>query len=243
MADRYFVETPIEGPQARLVGAEAHHLAHVMRAKPGHEVVLFDGRGSEFAARVERVGRSEIELAVVSRDPIDRELGVPLSLLVALPKGDRQRWLVEKAVELGVTRLVPLETQRSNDRQSPAVLERLRRAVIEASKQCGRNRLMGIALPEKLADFLTAAPREAVRLLAQRGAQDCQSVLDELVPTRRVPQQVILAVGPEGGFTQAELDLALAGGWQSIGLGPRILRVETAALALTAAVVVRLQPE
>jgi 16S rRNA (uracil1498-N3)-methyltransferase len=241
MADRYFVETPIEGRHARLRGAEAHHLAHVMRAKPGHEVVLFDGGGAEFTARVERVGRSEIELAVVSRNPIDRELSVQLSLGVALPKGDRQRWLVEKAVELGVTRLAPLETERGNDRQSSAVLERLRRAVIEASKQCGRNRLMEIAAPQKLSEFLAADQRQAVRLLAQPGTKDCQNALDELMGPGRTPRQVILAVGPEGGFSEAELGLASGGDWQSVGFGPRILRVETAAVALAAAVVVRLQ--
>jgi 16S rRNA (uracil1498-N3)-methyltransferase len=241
MADRYFVETPIEGRHARLLGAEAHHLAHVMRAKPGHEVVLFDGAGAEFTARIERVGRCEIDLAVLSRNPIDRELSVPLSLGVALPKGDRQRWLVEKAVELGVTRLAPLETERGNDRTSPVVLDRLRRAVIEASKQCGRNRLMEIAAPQKLSEFLAVDRREAVRLLAQQGAKDCQNALDELMGPGRISRQVILAVGPEGGFTAAELGLASAGGWQSVGFGPRILRVETAAVALAAAVVARLQ--
>ncbi|MBI3838027.1 MAG: 16S rRNA (uracil(1498)-N(3))-methyltransferase [Planctomycetia bacterium] len=243
MADRYFVQNPIEGQQARLAGAEAHHLAHVMRAKPGHEVVLFDGSGAEFTARVQRVCRSEIDLVVISRDQIDRELSVPLSLGVALPKGDRQRWLVEKAVELGVARLVPLETERSSDRQSPAVLERLRRAVIEASKQCGRNRLMEIDSPRKLPDFLAAAPREAVRLLAHPGAKDCQGVLDGFFNGKQLPRQIVLAIGPEGGFTQAELDLALASGWQSVGFGPRILRVETAALALVATVTARMQHE
>lgn len=112
MADRYFVETSITGEQATLAAAEAHHLAHVMRAKPGTEVTPFDGSGAEFAARVERVGRSEIELSVLERWKVDREVAIPLTLAAALPKGDRTRWLIEKAVELGVTRFVPLETER-----------------------------------------------------------------------------------------------------------------------------------
>jgi 16S rRNA (uracil1498-N3)-methyltransferase len=243
MADRYFVETPLVGQQAQLVGAEAHHLAHVMRAKPGHEVMLFDGSGAEFAARVERVGRSEIALAVLARTEVDRELRQPLWLGVALPKGDRQRWLVEKAVELGVARLVPLESERSNDRQSPATLERLRRAVIEASKQCGRNRLMDIVAPEKLVDFLTAAPPTALRVLAHPGAQDCQTVLHTRMSSGTTPEPVILAIGPEGGFSTAELDVASGSAWLMVGLGPRVLRVETAALALMAAVVMRLQQD
>src|SRR5579885_1803665 len=108
MADRYFVAEPITGNSARLADEEAHHLAHVMRAKPGQEVVLFDGGGAEWRARVARVGRSEIELELLTRHEVDRELSCELTLGVALPKGDRQKWLVEKAVELGVRRLVPL---------------------------------------------------------------------------------------------------------------------------------------
>src|SRR5262245_48965007 len=125
MADRYFVDSPIEGPFAQLAGSEAHHLAHVMRAKRGDPITLFDGSGAEFSARIEHIDRNHIELAIISRQLVDRELGFPLLLGVALPKGDRQRWLVEKATELGVARLVPLATERSNDRPSPAVLARL----------------------------------------------------------------------------------------------------------------------
>ena len=239
MADRYFVENPIEGPAACLRGAEAHHLAHVMRAKPGVEVTLFDGGGAEFSARVERVGRSEIELTIVTRHAIDRETRVPITLAVALPKGDRQRSLVEKAVELGVARFVPLQTERGNDRESAAGLDRLRRAVIEASKQCGRNRLMTIDPPEKLADFLAAPDGDAPRLLAHPGAPSCRSVLERLMPSGATPERITLMIGPEGGFTPAEVERAVAHRAHPVSLGPRILRVETAALTLAAAVMVR----
>jgi 16S rRNA (uracil1498-N3)-methyltransferase len=113
MADRYFSDRPIVDSLAVLAGAEAHHLIHVMRARPGTEIVLFDGSGAQFSARVERLRRAEVELAVLTRDEIDRELPRAVTLAVALPKGDRQRWLVEKATELGVARLVPLRTVRS----------------------------------------------------------------------------------------------------------------------------------
>ncbi len=237
MADRYFVDRPITGDQARLSGAEAHHLTHVMRAVAGDEVVLFDGSGAEFTARIERVGRSEIELAMVSRSVIDREARVAVTLGVALPKGDRQRWLVEKAAELGVARLVPLVTERSNQRESAAGLEKLRRAVIEASKQCGRNRLLEIAAPEPLEDFLGAAARADCRLVAHPNGHPLSRVLDELAVAD--PQSVALAIGPEGGFSAAEIERAVAQGWQRVDLGQRILRVETAALALVAAVLGR----
>ena len=231
MTDRYFSETPISEDRALLVGPEAHHLTHVMRAKPGTQVVLFDGSGAEFVARVEQVGRSEVRLAVISRREVDRELPLELTLGVALPKGDRQRWLVEKAVELGVGRIVPLLTARSVAQPAPQSLKRLRRTVIEASKQCGRNRLLEIAEPRAWADYIAGAGDAPCRLLAQP-----DSHRPETVPPSAADSAgpVFLAVGPEGGFTDEEVSLAVAAGWRTIDLGPRILRVETAAILLSA---------
>ncbi len=153
MLDRYFHDEPISGDRAVLTGAEAHHLIHVMRAAPGLEVVLFDGGGDEFRAAVERVGRGDVQLAILSRERVDRELPLSITLGVALPKGDRQRWLVEKATELGVGRIVPLLTRRAVARPSEQTLKRLHRAVVEASKQCGRNRLMQIDEPRSWPEF------------------------------------------------------------------------------------------
>src|SRR5262245_11086107 len=96
MADRYFVDSPITADHVSLEGSEAHHLLHVMRAKLGAEVVLFDGSGAQFHARVEKLSRSSVDLAVLSRTVVDRELPFVLTVGVALPKGDRQKWLVEK---------------------------------------------------------------------------------------------------------------------------------------------------
>ena len=148
MSERFFVDAAITTERATLRGAEAHHLLHVMRAKTGDEVQLFDGSGSQFTARVEQLSRSQVELVVLIGEAVDRESTVALTLAVALPKGDRQRWLVEKAVELGVTRIVPLSTKRSVAEISAATLDRLRRIVVEASKQCGRNRLLEITEPQ-----------------------------------------------------------------------------------------------
>ena len=110
MPDRFFHDPPLALGPVLLAGPEAHHLIHVLRAKPGLEVVLFDGSGAEYAARVERIERSAVALSVWERREIDREAPLRITLGVALPKGDRQKWLVEKATELGVLRLVPLET-------------------------------------------------------------------------------------------------------------------------------------
>lgn len=238
MTDRYFVDRPITGPTAQLAAGEAHHLTHVMRAKVGQQVTLFDGSGAEFAARVERMARAEVELSILSRAAVDRELPVPLILGVSLPKGDRQRWLAEKATELGVTRLVPLVTQHSAKGPTSAALERLRRAVIEASKQCGRNRLMEIAATHSFDDFVAAAISRGVQLLADPTGSD--RTLDEACTSPAARESVAVAIGPEGGFAAAELERATASGWKLVALGPRILRVETAAVALAATIADRL---
>ena len=112
MSERYFVEPPVACQRIVLAGAEAHHLLHVMRSRPGEEVILFDGSGCQYHAIIARLGRNEVEMAITAREEIDREALIAVTLGVALPKGDRQKWLVEKVVELGVARLVPLQTQR-----------------------------------------------------------------------------------------------------------------------------------
>jgi len=226
LSERYFVDSPIASDRAVLAGAEAHHLLHVMRALPGSRLTLFDGTGWEFEAVVQRAGRAEVEMAIVARQLVDREAAVALTLGVALPKGERQKWLVEKATELGVARLVPLVTQRAVAQPGENSLDRLRRAVIEASKQCGRNRLMTIAAPQAWDDFLGDNSGVACRLVAHPG--------EKPRPWSISGETIVAAVGPEGGFTEDELSTAVEQGWQPIGLGPRVLRVETAAIALAA---------
>lgn len=232
MGSRYFLDHPPNGEQATLTGSEAHHLAHVLRAKPGEEVTLFDGSGREYRAVVEKVRRSEVQLSVREARSISREAGRAVTLAVALPKGDRQRWLAEKAVEIGVARLIPLETARGVAQPGENALERLRRSVIEASKQCGRNHLMEVAAATPWDALVATAADEPHRMVAHPGgSQDAAAAqLAQLPPSA----PVLLAVGPEGGFTDEEIAAATAAGWQTVELGSRILRVETAALVLAA---------
>jgi 16S rRNA (uracil1498-N3)-methyltransferase len=234
MTRRYFVEVPITDDRATLAGPEAHHLAHVMRAKPGERVTLFDGSGCEFAASVEVVRRAEIELAIHACAEVDRELRASCTLAVALPKGDRQAWLVEKAVELGVTRLVPLQTARGVAQPVEKALDRLRRAVIEASKQCGRNRLMEISAPQSWNDYVQTAPASSLRMVAHPGQGLSLAQCLKKVTANGEVSAFDLAIGPEGGFADDEINLATQHGWTCVELGARILRVETAAALLAA---------
>ncbi len=239
MANRYYVDRAIPfSPQNQapvtLTGSEAHHLIHVMRVAEGAHVVLFDGNGAEFPSRVERVGRADLNLIVLERHAIDRELPRRVTLAVSLPKGDRQRWLVEKAVELGVAELVPLAMLRSVAQPVQQALDRLRRAVIEASKQCGRNRLMQISEPIDWPDFVEATRGEPQRLLAHPATAPASGKHHPPCGFPQPADRMLAAVGPEGGLAPEEVAVAEAAGWRLVDLGTRMLRTETAALVMAA---------
>ena len=241
MADRFYTPQPLAPGDITLDGPEAHHLSTVRRFEPGDAVTLFNGDGREYAAEVVAVDRKRATLHVREVLDISRESPVNLTVASALPKGDRADYLVEKLTELGVTHFIPLVTVRSVVVPKATTVEKLARVVIEASKQCGRNRMMEIATPQKLSDFL-AAPfsgelsREDRRWLAHPSAPDARELLAAI--SAGVTGRIALAVGPEGGFREAELAQAITAGWQPVGLGPRILRIETAAIALAAAVMI-----
>jgi 16S rRNA (uracil1498-N3)-methyltransferase len=223
MADRFYVNCPL-APQAVTVrGAEAHHLATVCRLRPGDRVCLFNGDGHEYPAEVGSVGRREVTLQVLGVESPQRELPFRVEVAAPLPKGDRAQFLIEKLTELGVTSFVPLQTRRSVVHPREARLDRLERYVVEASKQCGRNVLLQV---EPMADWTAYCCRgdlAALRVVAHPAATAAGWAAG---------QDTVLAVGPEGGFVDEEIELARAHGWSVVGLGPRILRVETAALVL-----------
>lgn len=210
-----------------LQGAEAHHLAVVCRLRPGQQVRLFNGDGWEYEAEIVEAGKKQVSLEIRAAAQRDQELGVRLWAAVPLPRGDRGSFLVEKLTELGVTDFVPLRTRRSVLHPSEAREEKLRRTVVEASKQCGRNVLMNV---ESVADWSEFYQRENLPELRILGAPGGESLSDVV----REPIDAVFAVGPEGGFDDDELRQATNAGWRVVRLGRRILRVETAALAFAA---------
>ena len=161
---------------------------------------------------------------------VDRESACELTIAVALPKGDRQKWLIEKCTELGVRRILLLDVERSVARPEPQVVERLERQVIEASKQCRRNFLMEITPPYRWPEFLEYCRTlsDTERWLAHPGGAPISSLSTSCAP------RMLAAIGPEGGFTEQEASAACDAGFQALSLGKRILRIETAAVAIAA---------
>ncbi len=228
MPDRFYVHRPLAVGPVVLDGAEAHHLAVVLRARPGDAVTLFNGDGAEYPAVVAAVHKKQVAVEVTGRGTPSRELGFRLEVAAPLPKADRGDFLLEKLTELGVTRFVPLRTRRSVVHPREARRDKLERAVVEASKQCGRNVLMEVGPPTAWEEYCRDPGLPPLRLVAHPGG--------ESVPAPDATGGVAIAVGPEGGFVDDEVAAARAAGWRVVSLGPRVLRVETAAVALVCGV-------
>jgi 16S rRNA (uracil1498-N3)-methyltransferase len=223
----YLPEFPDVG-SAVLTGPEAHHLAHVLRISAGAAVELFDGLGRSAAADVIRVNKRDVVLHI--HESHFTHATIPeLTLAVAPPKGERFDWLIEKSVELGVRRLIPLITTRSVVDPREGKLDRLRQAVIAACKQCRRNHLMVIETPTRWDEFLEGLDSADPCWIAHPGGTPLAELVSH-VETR----PIVAAIGPEGGFTENEVAQALQRGVRPASLGDLILRVETAAVAVAA---------
>jgi 16S rRNA (uracil1498-N3)-methyltransferase len=228
MTKRFFIQGPLTTGTARLEGTEAHHLIHVLRIDVGQVVTLFDGCALEATAQVIDITNSGVDLAIQELRAATTESTIELVLAAAVPKGDRFGWLIEKATELGVRRFVPLITSRSVVIPGEGKLDKMRRTIVEASKQCGRTRLMELAAPRAWPDFVAGEFASRSAWVAHPAGVPFE------VWGEPSPGPVVTAVGPEGGFTDAELELAAQAGAKQISLGPHVLRIETAALVLAA---------
>lgn len=204
-------------------------MLNVMRIKVGTEIELFDGNGHSAIGTVERISKKSLVVAIRNLVANSRELSTSLVMGVSLPKGDRGRFLVEKLTELGVARLVPLVTGRSTIKSGAGTFEKLNRYVIEASKQCGRNHLMQIQQETRIEDFIVQQPlfERCIVLHPESKQHLCAADL-------HVETSLAVCIGPEGGWTKPELDMIIEAGWHPRVIGQRILRTETAALAMAA---------
>ena len=229
--------------------AAAHHAARVLRLRSGDAVTLFNGSGGEYAARITAIGKHDesrdgrgrprreqavdVTVKIERHDPVERESPLQITLVQALSSGERMDLTIQKAVELGVSCIVPVESERcvvrlKGERAGNRVAH-WQQVVVSACEQCGRNRIPEVRMISPLDVWLAAEGSDAQRWVLLPGAD---TALRDLP---RPDKPVELLVGPEGGLTDTEADAARRAGYQPVRLGPRVLRTETAAPALLAA--------
>ena len=229
MSRRFFASFSAADKQLQLEGPEARHMTRVLRYAVGDVVELFNGQGLLAQAEITRLHRETVDLRIVHVEQISAgNSQAGLRIACPLPKGDRAKWMIEKLTELGVAEYQPLMTIHSVVEPGESKLDRLRQTVIEASKQCERLDLMRIAEVAPWKTFLEKIPTESRWGIAHPGGTRLASLFK---PPMTVP---LVAIGPEGGFTDEEVELATHRGAVPISLGSNLLRMETAALAVAA---------
>jgi len=240
MTRRRFFASPTDfagDPSAvRLSTEETRHLRDVLRLKVGDEIYVFDGAGREFRCELAKISKSAAEAIVRAEvEPAAAESPLNLTLLVALLKGEKFDLVIQKAVELGVMTFIPIATERSDvrirtDADGERKVMRWRRIALEATKQCGRSRLMIIENPAVFSEVIRRpAPAGELRVLF---AEHLGESFSALLEQTQKANAVIAVVGPEGGWSDEEILLARTAGWSVVTLGGRTLRAETAAIAI-----------
>lgn len=255
MPHRYFT-TEIAGGRAVLRGADAHHLARVMRARPGETVILCDGNAVEYTATIAGFGEDTVEFTVEPGYPSAAEPAIEVSLLVGYPKQDKLEQVIRHGVELGAAHIVPFFSRYcvAAPKKEEQKNQRYNRIAFEAAKQCGRGVIPDVALP--LPNFgavcRSLAQYDLALFFYEGGGQPLAGLLQQaqdafaagpapapLPPSPAAPPRrlrIALITGAEGGFAPEEAATAVQAGAAQVGLGPRILRCETAPLAALAAV-------
>lgn len=253
MSVRIFVDLPLQaGLRLDLPAGPARHV-QVLRLQPGGELRLFNGQGGEWTATITQMsGRQQVQVELGAQHDVDRELPGHITLVAAMPANDRFEWLIEKATELGAAAIVPVMTERSVLRLSGERAERKRehwQAVAQASaEQCGRTRVPAIATPVSLSSALQAeasdsSPADLRLLLSLADAQSLPERLNTHAQGTAAPTRLRLYSGPEGGFSPTEEALLRQAGALPTSLGPRVLRSETAPLAVLAVMAARAQAQ
>jgi 16S rRNA (uracil1498-N3)-methyltransferase len=231
------------GDELDLPAGTARHV-QVRRMQPGDEITLFSGEGGECVAVITRMGRSDVGVRVTQKLDVERELTLRIHLWSGITANERMDWLLEKATELGASTLLPITAERSvlklKGERSDKKLAHWQAIAVAASEQCGRNRVLQVATPLTLSQAIAAlAPQSSgtrwILSLAE-GTISLQEALQALPPqTAGQVQEVTVLSGPEGGLSPAEEAEALAAGFLPVSLGQRVLRAETAPVAVLSA--------
>jgi len=231
---RIHVNTPIATQSAiSIEGSAANHIGRVLRLKAGDEITLFNGTGGEYSAILTAIERQIVRADVSEFNPRESESPLQITLAQGISRGERMDYTLQKSVELGVNRIIPLITERCgvklDDKRAAKRLQHWQGILISACEQCGRNRVPEILPITSLSHWLGETHAEALQLVLHHRATHTLRQLKQ--PTGAIS----LLIGPEGGLSENEIDNATQNGFQGIQFGPRILRTETASVAALAA--------
>jgi 16S rRNA (uracil1498-N3)-methyltransferase len=232
---RLYTDAPlVPGEPVELQDDRARYVSRVLRLRPDDIVTLFDGRGAEYPARITALRKDRVLLTIDERHEVDRESRLRIHLLQGISRGERMDFAVQKATELGVARVTPVLTEYSvvklNEKRAQKKTQHWQAVAASACEQCGRNVLPVVEPPITLRNWMGEHhTAKGKRIVLQPGANTAVSDLGEPV------DEITVLVGPEGGFSDTEYELAAACHFQAVGFGPRILRTETAAAAILTA--------
>mgnify|MGYP001588916860 FL=1 len=232
--DRFYISYTPTVHEIWIDGKEAHHILHVKRAKLGSKITLFDGKGIEYLANITEILDDKLKVFIEQTREVDRESSVDITIAFSIPKGKHAIFLIQKCAELGVKTLIPLHCERSVvdiRYKSAEKIEKWNKVVIEASKQCKRNYLTKIEDVMSFDGLIKTSCDYDLLLIActDTHPKTLKSVLSEHPSARKI----ICLVGPEGGFTHSEIEMAERSGCIPIRMGHSVLRIETAVVAIS----------
>ena len=234
---RFFIDAQPTNDVAVISGGDAHHVYSVLRMRPGEKLTCCDFFSNEYACEIAEASDERIVLSVLGVKPAASEPPFPVTLLMALPKGDKMEWIIQKAVELGVTAIRPFSSKytvvKLDEKTAEKKVERWRKIAKSAAEQSGRGRVPEVLPPVSFASAVRDCENSpALKIICYEG--ETQTSLKTLLSENQRPDGIVFAVGAEGGFDRSEVDEAKKYGFRAVTLGKRILRCETAPLAVLA---------
>lgn len=219
----------ITNNQATITGTDYRHISKVLRLKPGDDITLFDTESREHYGTIGEVGKNIIVVNIHESKVVNRDSSIDITLLQGVPKADKMDYIIEKATELGVKRIVPVITERSQVRDRDR-RDRWERIAVEASKQCGRTKPTIIENTLLFDKAVNTYNNSELAIILHVNSE--VSAKNYIKNSLQAPQNIILFVGPEGGFTDNEVLISKEMGFIVLGLGPRVLRTETASISV-----------
>lgn len=219
----------ISGSVVDLEAQASHHLARVLRAKVGDSLTIFNGEGGEYEASIIAIDKKKVSVLIASYQPRETESQLTLYLAQGISRGEKMDYTIQKAVELGVKKIIPLMTERCSvkldEERRQKRLQHWQSIVVSACEQSGRNRVPEILSPQSLNQWLQTVEADYYFVLAPLGTQKLNEI------SLQKDARVVLLIGPEGGLSDQEMTQVSQKGFQPLNLGPRVLRTETAAVA------------